>query len=195
MDSYNNYKEVFENSFCLIESLSYPTFIFDSEERIIKVNGALADLIKQSKLDIAKINARKMLKINGFKGKFKKERLNREIISVLRYKDQRVLHISLLTKGNIYVGGIVVMLNKKLQRTKTKVKTESLSKLELEDYLQISLIKMNNDGLKLKEFLNNLEKELIHKTIKKTNNKSEAIKLLGLSRRTFYYKLRKYKLL
>ena len=38
------------------------------------------------------------------------------------------------------------------------------------------------------------EAEAIKQAIEKTKNKTEAIKLLGMSRRAFYYKLKKYNL-
>ncbi|MFZ5651904.1 MAG: helix-turn-helix domain-containing protein [Bacillota bacterium] len=39
-----------------------------------------------------------------------------------------------------------------------------------------------------------LEKEVINRVIKKYRNKSNAIKALGISRRTFYMKLKKYQI-
>ncbi len=46
----------------------------------------------------------------------------------------------------------------------------------------------------LKNMLALVEKNIIKNTIKHAYNKSEAIRLLGLSRRSFYWKLKKYKI-
>ncbi|HHY59336.1 MAG TPA: sigma 54-interacting transcriptional regulator [Clostridia bacterium] len=53
--------------------------------------------------------------------------------------------------------------------------------------------KMPTDIYNLKESVKRLEKELILAALAQTNNnRSQAIKLLGISRRTFYEKLRQY---
>ncbi len=44
---------------------------------------------------------------------------------------------------------------------------------------------------KLKHILGAIETEIITEALEKTGNKSEAIQLLGVSRRTFYHKIKK----
>lgn len=44
---------------------------------------------------------------------------------------------------------------------------------------------------KLNDILGAIETEIITEALEKTDNKSEAIQLLGLSRRTFYHKIKK----
>jgi len=52
----------------------------------------------------------------------------------------------------------------------------------------------SKDGAFLDRILGSTEAEAIKQAIEKTKNKTEAIKLLGMSRRAFYYKLKKYNL-
>ncbi|UMZ74693.1 sigma-54 interaction domain-containing protein [Natranaerofaba carboxydovora] len=51
-----------------------------------------------------------------------------------------------------------------------------------------------NQHINLKDMLEKYEKELITKALEETDNKSQAIKILGISRRAFYQKLKKYDL-
>lgn len=65
------------------------------------------------------------------------------------------------------------------------------------DYLNIknSSQKLQFNTLSLKRELENLEKEIIKKALEVAgNNKSKAIKYLGISSRTFYTKLKKYRI-
>ena len=43
-----------------------------------------------------------------------------------------------------------------------------------------------------KNIINSFEKELIEVALKRSHNRTEAMKLLGLSRRAFYLKLNKH---
>ena len=46
-----------------------------------------------------------------------------------------------------------------------------------------------------KKIMDAFEKELLKMALRKSNNRTEAMKLLGLSRRAFYLKLNKYDLI
>jgi transcriptional regulator with PAS, ATPase and Fis domain len=50
----------------------------------------------------------------------------------------------------------------------------------------------DQEGAFLERILKSIEAEAIKQAIERTRNKTEAIRLLGMSRRAFYYKLRKY---
>jgi len=47
-------------------------------------------------------------------------------------------------------------------------------------------------GAPLSDVLQNVERDLIREAIEASSNKSEAIKKLGISRRTFYLKIKQY---
>jgi len=53
---------------------------------------------------------------------------------------------------------------------------------------------LDRDKESLPEMVEQLEKEVIAKAIRKYGNKSDAIKALGISRRSFYLKLKKYQM-
>lgn len=67
----------------------------------------------------------------------------------------------------------------------------------LPSYLRKNQLNIGNQEWqleKLPELVEQLEKEVINRVIKKYRNKSNAIKALGISRRTFYMKLKKYQI-
>ncbi|MFZ5647106.1 MAG: sigma-54 interaction domain-containing protein [Bacillota bacterium] len=67
----------------------------------------------------------------------------------------------------------------------------------LPNYLKKTQLNINNPDWqkeKLPELVEQLEKEVIARVVKKYRNKSNAIKALGISRRTFYMKVKKYQI-
>ena len=52
--------------------------------------------------------------------------------------------------------------------------------------------KEETDNYDLKEMTESLERNLIYEALRKFSNKSEAIKKLGISRSSFYEKIKKY---
>jgi len=61
------------------------------------------------------------------------------------------------------------------------------------DTLATGPVTRGSEALKLDELLEKVEREAIALALRRAgNNRSEAIRLLGISRRAFYYKLRKY---
>lgn len=67
-------------------------------------------------------------------------------------------------------------------------KVDMFSNLSHTSYLD------SEDGAFLQHILTSIEAEAMKQVIKRTKNKTEAIELLGVSRRAFYYKLKKYNL-
>ncbi len=190
----NNYKKLFKKFFLLLSSFSYPAFLFDANDRIIEMNVPLKRIVKKANTSTGDVNIRKVLKMNGCDIKFKREQLCKDGISVLKYKNDRVMHISLLAENDLYVGGIMIIIK------------EVRHDLPLDAWNPSFGMKHRRNGKggfshtsstskKLKDVLNNIEKDFIERTLSETNNRSEAIKRLGVSRRTFYYKMRKYDLL
>ncbi len=190
----NDYKKLLEKIFLLLSSISCPAFISDSHERIIRMNIPLRRIVEKVNVKITDLDVEKVLKINGFNMKFKKERLSTEGISVLKFKSQRLIHISILTKDDLYIGSLMVIINKK-HRYPLLSEFYSVSRLDILENDKTGNSKNNLKYKNLKDVLSSIEKEFIQLTLDETNNRSEAIKLLGVSRRTFYYKIRKYKLL
>jgi transcriptional regulator with PAS, ATPase and Fis domain len=190
----NDYKKLLERFFLLLSSISYPAFISDPNGRIIRMNIPLKRIVEKVNIKITDLDVDKILKINDFNIKFKKEHLSTDGIPVLKFKSQRLMHISILTEDDLYVGSLMVIINKKHQYPLLS-EFYSVSKLDILDNGKAGNSKNNLKSRKLKDVLNSIEREFIQLTLNETNNRSEAIKLLGVSRRTFYYKIRKYKLL
>ncbi|MFV8827658.1 sigma-54 interaction domain-containing protein [Alkalihalobacterium sp. APHAB7] len=69
------------------------------------------------------------------------------------------------------------------------------SKLADPHILQREYVDKKNTNYQLNEVLENTERNLIEKVIKVSKNRSDAIKTLGISRKAFYSKLKKYDML
>ncbi len=191
----NDYKKLLKKFFLLLTSISCPAFISDSNERIVKMNIPLKRIVEKVDAKIDYMDVDKILKINGFNIRFKKDRLSTDGISVMRFKHKRLIRISILTKDDLCVGSLMVIINKK-HHYPLLSEFYAISKLDgLDNGKTGNNSKSNLKSKKLKDVLNSIEREFIQLTLNETNNRSEAIKLLGVSRRTFYYKIRKYKLL
>jgi transcriptional regulator with PAS, ATPase and Fis domain len=190
----NNYKKLLEKFFLLLSSFSYPAFIFDSHERIIKMNPPLKRIIEKTDTRIREIKVNTVLRMNGFDIKFKKVQLSRDGISVLKHKNQKVMHISMLTENDLYVGGMMVIINNNNHNSLFDTFSSSSGMGNMRNG-KTGFLSLGSKSGKLRDVLNNIEKIFIQQTLRETNNRSEAIKRLGVSRRTFYYKIRKYKLL
>ena len=190
----NKYKTLFEKFFLLLSSFSYPAFLFDSSERIIKMNVPLKRIIKEAKADTGDMNILNVLKMNGCDIKFKKEQLRRNGISVLKYKNERVMHISLVAENDLYIGGIIVIIKDVHDDPPPGTIIPVFAKRNGRNGKN-GFSHSSSTSKKLKDVLNTIEKDFIQQTLNETNNRSEAIKRLGVSRRTFYYKIRKYDLL
>ncbi len=190
----NNYRKLFEKFFLLLSSFSYPAFLFDANDRIIEMNVPLKRIIKRANISTDDVNIRKVLKMNGCDIKFKKEQLCKDGISVLKYKNHRVMHISLLAENDSYVGGIMIIINDVYHDPPMGLWNPA-SGMRHRRNGKTGFSHSSSTSKKLKDVLNNIEKDFIERTLNETNNRSEAIKQLGVSRRTFYYKMRKYDLL
>ncbi|MGC8756073.1 MAG: helix-turn-helix domain-containing protein [bacterium] len=177
----------------LLDSFGYPSFVFDADERILKVNSTLKRIIRKLHVDIADVNVDKLLKLNGVKCRFNKQQIRKKRIYMLKYRDKKVVYLTLLTKDNRYKGGIVIIMDRRFQDL--FIDWYEILNSEHIGYIAKKINIMDGGSIQLRKFLNEVEKSVMVQVIKKTNNKSEAIKLLGISRRTFYYKLKKYKLL
>ena len=190
----NKYKTLFEKFILLLSSFSYPAFIFDASERIIEMNVPLRRIIKEAHADTGDMNILNVLKINGCDIKFKKEQLYRKGISVLKYKNERVMHISLVAENDLYIGGIMVIIKDVHDDPPPGPMIPAFIKRNGQNGRN-GFLHSSSTSKKLKDVLNTVEKDFIRQTLNETNNRSEAIKRLGVSRRTFYYKIRKYDLL
>ena len=190
----NRYKTLFEKFLLLLSSFSYPAFLFDASDRIIEMNVPLKRIIKKVNPSADDVNIRKVLKMNGCDIQFKKEQLSKDRISVLRYKNKRVMHISLLAGNDLYIGGIMVIIED-VHRDPPLVSLDPAFGMGIRGNGKNGFLHPSLTSRKLKDVLNTIEKDFIQQTFNETNNRSEAIKRLGVSRRTFYYKIRKYDLL
>ena len=190
----NNYRKLFEKFFLLLSSFSYPAFLFDANDRIIEMNVPLKRIIKKANTNTDEVDIRKVLKMSGCDIKFKKEQLSKDGISVLKYKNHRVMHISLLAENDSYVGGIMIIINDVHHDPQLGIVNPAFG-MKLRRNGKTGFTHSSSTSKKLKDVLNNIEKGFIERTLNETNNRSEAIKQLGVSRRTFYYKMRKYDLL
>ncbi|MCL4467537.1 MAG: hypothetical protein M1591_01205 [Deltaproteobacteria bacterium] len=190
----NNYRKLFEKFFLLLSSFSYPAFLFDANDRIIEMNVPLKRIIKKANTSTDDVNIRNVLKMNGCDINFKKEQLCKDGISVLKYKNHRIMHISLLAENDSYAGGIMIMISDVHHDPPLSIGSPSFG-MKHRRNVKTGFPHSSSTSKKLKEVLNNIEKDFIERTLNETNNRSEAIKRLGVSRRTFYYKMRKYDLL
>lgn len=187
------YKDFIENVYLLLDGFGHPTFVFDSEGKIIRVNSTLERILKKSHIRMTNTNIEGLLKLNGINANLKKFQFCKRKISLYKYKDKKLIHFSLLTKNNEYNGGVIIIMDKKFQHF--FMNWYEILDLKYIDSLAKKLSLIGGGTIHLKELLDDIEKITIIQILKKTNNKSEAIKSLGVSRRTFYYKLKKYKLL
>ncbi len=189
----SNDKNIIKKYSILLSWLRYPAFLFDAQEKIREINGPLKQVIETFNVNFNDLNIHSILKLNGCNVKFKKKQWCKDGILVLKDKHRRLVHISIRSARDLYAGGIIIMAqdgggDPSFNGTGAVHETALMS----------AAGKGKNSGAKsgkLRDVLNTIEKTFIQQTLNQTQNRSEAIKLLGVSRRTFYYKIRKYHLL
>ncbi len=189
-----NFNKLFNNFTLLINSIVAPAFVFDGDNRIVKMNTPLTSIMKKANMHTGDINIDTILKVNGCNMKIKKEHLRKNGITVMKYGQRRVIHVAITSDRRAYCGGIMIIAGKQSRRYSVTGRSfPVLSKQGIENKdKQLFYKGKRYNGLK--DILNKIEKEFIQQTLNLTNNRSEAITVLGVSRRTFYYKIRKYRL-
>lgn len=189
----SNDKNIFKKYSLLLSSLRHPAFSFDAQEKIQEINGPLKQVIETLNVDFDNLSIHSILKLNGCNVKFKKKQWCKDGILVLKRKHLQLVHISIRSGRDVYAGGIIIMA----QDGRDDPSFNGLEAVH-ETALMAAAGRGKNSGAKsgkLRDVLNTIEKTFIQQTLNQTQNRSEAIKLLGVSRRTFYYKIRKYNLL
>ncbi len=190
----NTDQNLFKNYSLLLRSLRHPAFLVDAKEKVREINAPLRQVIIAMHGAVDDLDIHTILKLNGYHAKFKIAQWQENGISVLKHNHVQVMHVSIMGDSSAYAGGIVVILRDGLTDTlfyETNAVQENV------------LLNRESRGGRyagaktgtLKDVLNTIEKTFIQQTLNQTQNRSEAIRLLGVSRRTFYYKIRKYRLL
>lgn len=189
----NKYNKILNNCILIINNLICPACIYDLSDRIIQVNTPLLSIVKKANIDVHDMDVHKVLEISNIKTGKNRDLLTSDSLILTRNGQKRILTLPVLSGDHSYCGGIMVIFGKPIKQD--FIHSTFASVLSKGDGNGKGELIYNGGRYKgLKEILNTIEKEFIRDTLNRTKNRSEAIKLLGVSRRTFYYKIQKYDL-
>lgn len=188
----NNLNKILNNFKSVSNVLIYPTLILDVDKKVIFVNATLKKIIKKANLNPLDIDINSILKINNCSIKLGKKQLKSKAITFFQSEQHKIIYIPIISDVDGYIGNVLVLTNNRLSVNHLAIEPNSILSKHKKKNKEKRLLFNGERYESLKEILGKIEKELILTALNKTNSKSEAIKLLGVSRRTFYYKTRKY---
>jgi len=188
----NHLNKILNNFKSASNVLIYPTLILDIDKKVIFVNATLKKIIKKANLNPYNIDINSILKINNCSIKLGKKQLRSKAIIFFQSEQHKIIYIPIISDVDGYIGNVIVLINNRLSVNHLSIGHNPIFSKHRKKNREKRLLFNGERYESLKEILEKIEKGFILTALNKTNSKSEAIKLLGVSRRTFYYKMRKY---